>query len=164
MGLEKPREAGVGAARHEPRSQRNTVAKLLITLGYSRQVNRKTNDGGHHPDRDGQFQHINSQVMALQAAGQPVISVDTKKKELIGDYKNGGSDYRPAGCPDQVNVHDFVDKELGKVAPYGIYDWQPTPAGSASGSTMTPRLSRSTRSAAGMRRLAVSATRRRNDC
>jgi hypothetical protein len=100
----------------------NTVAKLLTTLGYSRQVNRKTSDGGKHPDRDGQFQHINSQVTALQAAGQPVISVDTKKKELIGDYKNGGSDYRPAGCPDQVNVHDFVDKELGKVAPYGIYD------------------------------------------
>jgi hypothetical protein len=100
----------------------NTVAKLLTTLGYSRQFNRKTNEGSKHPDRDGQFQHINSQVTALQAAGQPVISVDTKKKELIGDYKNGGSDYRPAGCPDQVNVHDFVDKELGKVAPYGIYD------------------------------------------
>jgi hypothetical protein len=96
----------------------NTVAKLLTTLGYSRQVNRKTNEGSKHPDRDGQFQHINSQVTALQAAGQPVISVDTKKKELIGEYKNGGSDYRPAGCPDEVNVHDFVDKELGKVAPY----------------------------------------------
>jgi len=100
----------------------NTVGKMLHTLGYSRQVNRKTKEGSHHPDRDGQFQHINSQVLALQAAGQPVISVDTKKKELIGDYKNGGSDYRPAGCPDAVKVHDFVDPERGKVAPYGIYD------------------------------------------
>lgn len=100
----------------------NTVGKMLTTLGYCRQVNRKTKEGSRHPDRDGQFQHINSQVLALQADGQPVISVDTKKKELIGEYKNGGSDYRAAGCPDQVKVHDFADKELGKVAPYGIYD------------------------------------------
>jgi hypothetical protein len=100
----------------------NTVGKLLLTLGYARQVNRKTKEGSGHPDRDGQFQPINRQVTALQAAGQPVISVDTKKKEPIGEYKNGGSDYRAAGCPDAVNVHDFVDKTLGKVAPYGIYD------------------------------------------
>jgi Rhodopirellula transposase DDE domain len=97
----------------------NTVGKMLMTLGYSRQVNRKTKEGSHHPDRDG---HINRQVTALQAAGQPVISVDTKKKELIGGYKNGGSDYRAAACPDAVAVRDFVDKTLGKVAPYGIYD------------------------------------------
>jgi hypothetical protein len=100
----------------------NTVGKMLITLGYSSQVNRKTKKGSYHPDRDGQFQHINGQVLALQAAEQPVISVDTKRKELIGEYKNGGSDYRAAGCPDHVKTHDFVDKELGKVAPYGIYD------------------------------------------
>jgi len=100
----------------------NTVGKMLIALGYSRQVNRKTKEGSHHPDRDGQFQHINRQVMATQAAGQPVISVDTRKKGLIGDYKNGGSDYRATGGPDAVRVHDFVDPELGKVAPYGIYD------------------------------------------
>ncbi len=100
----------------------NTVGKLLETLGYSRQVNRKTKAGSHPPDRDGQFQHINSQVLALQAAGQPVISVDTKKNELVGDYKNGGGDYRREGCPDKVKGHDFVDKEGGKVAPYGIYD------------------------------------------
>jgi hypothetical protein len=100
----------------------NTVGKMLLTLGYSRQVNRKTKEGSHHPDRDGQFHHINAQVLAVQAAGQPVISVDTKKKELIGEYKNGGSDYRAVGCPDPVKVHDFVDKNLGKVAPYGIYD------------------------------------------
>ena len=100
----------------------NTVAKMLVILGYSRQVNRKTKEGSHHADRDGQFQHINSQAIAFQAAGRPVISVDTKKKELIGEYKNGGSDYRATGCPDAVKVHDFVDKDLGKVAPYGIYD------------------------------------------
>ena len=100
----------------------NTVGKMLISPGYSRQVNRKTKEGSHHPDRDGQFQHINRQVMALQAAGQPVISVDTKKKELIGECKNGGIDYRAAGCPDAVNMHDFADKILGKVAPYGFYD------------------------------------------
>jgi hypothetical protein len=100
----------------------NTVAKMLLTLGYSRQVNRKTKEGSHHADRDGQFQHIACRAIAFQAAGQPVISVDTKKKELIGEYKNGGSDYRPHGCPDAVKVHDFVDKNLGKVAPYGVYD------------------------------------------
>ena len=100
----------------------NTVAKMLTALGYSRQTNRKTKEGSRHPDRDGQFQHINRQALALQADGQPVISVDTKKKELIGEYKNGGGDYRPMGCPDKVKAHDFVDKELGKVAPYGIYD------------------------------------------
>jgi hypothetical protein len=100
----------------------NTVAKMLTALGYCRQVNRKTKEGSRHPDCDGQFQHINSQGLALQADGQPVISVDTKKKELIGEYQNGGRDYRATGCPDNVKVHDFVDKELGKVAPYGIYD------------------------------------------
>ena len=100
----------------------NTVATLLVALGYSRQVNRKAKEGSHHADRDGQFQHINRRVIALQAASQPVISVDTKTKELIGEYKNGGSDYRAAGCPDEVKVHDFVDKELGKVAPNGVYD------------------------------------------
>jgi hypothetical protein len=100
----------------------NTVGKLLTHLGYRRQVNRKTHEGSHHPDRDGQFLHINDQVVAMQAAGQPVISVDTKKKELVGNYKNTGSDYRVAGCSDKVNVHDFADKELGKVVPYGIYD------------------------------------------
>ena len=101
----------------------NTVAKLLEEkLEYSRQVNRKTNEGANHPDRDAQFEHINAKVVAAQASGQPVISVDTKKKELIGNFKNGGSDYRPKGDPHRVNVHDFVDKTLGKVVPYGVYD------------------------------------------
>ena len=98
------------------------IPQLLERLGYRRQVNRKSLEGGHHVDRNAQFEYINAQVAAFQAAGQPVISVDTKKKELIGPYKNGGSDYRPQGCPDEVNVHDFVDKELGKAIPYGVYD------------------------------------------
>ena len=98
------------------------IPRLLERLGYRRQVNRKSLEGGHHVDRNAQFEHINAQVEAFQAADQPVISVDTKKKELIGIYKNAGSDYRPQGCPDQVNVHDFVDKDLGKAVPYGVYD------------------------------------------
>jgi hypothetical protein len=100
----------------------SSIPKLLGLLRYRRQVNRKTLEGSHNPDRNAQFEHINAAVIATQAAGQPVISIDTKKKELIGPYKNGGSDYRPEGCPDKVNVHDFVDKGLGKVAPYGVYD------------------------------------------
>jgi Rhodopirellula transposase DDE domain len=100
----------------------SSIPKLLERLHYRRQVNRKTKEGSHHPDRDAQFEHINKQVITFQAGGQPVISVDTKKKELIGEYKNAGSDYRAEGCPDEVNVHDFVDKELGKAIPYGVYD------------------------------------------
>src|SRR5689334_29912 len=101
---------------------KSSLPKLLDLLGYRRQVNRKTLDGSHNADRDAQFEHINAAVLAMQAAGKPVISIDTKKKELVGDYKNGGSDYRPEGCPDKVNVHDFVDPKLGKVVPYGVYD------------------------------------------
>ncbi|BCH28095.1 transposase [Mesorhizobium sp. L-8-10] len=100
----------------------NSVRKLLVKLGFSRQLNRKTDEGAHHPDRDAQFAHINAKVVAAQAAGEPVISVDTKKKELVGAFKNGGSDYRPKGDPQRVKVHDFVDTTLGKVVPYGVYD------------------------------------------
>lgn len=100
----------------------NSVRKLLIELGFSRQSNRKADEGSRHPDRDAQFEHINGKVIAAQAAGQPVISVDTKKKELIGNFRNGGTDYRPKGDPRRVKVHDFEDKSLGKVAPYGVYD------------------------------------------
>src|SRR5271169_6445214 len=82
----------------------------------------KADEGSKHPDRNDQFEHINSKVVAAQAAGQPVISVDTKKKELIGNYRNGGTDYRPKGDPRRVKVHDFEDKELGKIVPYGVYD------------------------------------------
>ena len=100
----------------------DTVRKELVKLGFSRQHNRKADEGSKHPDRNAQFEHINTKVVAAQAAGQPVISVDTKKKELVGNYKNGGSDYRPKGDPQRVNVHDFVNKELGKAVPYGVYD------------------------------------------
>jgi hypothetical protein len=100
----------------------DTVRKELVKLGFSRQFNRKSHEGSNHPDRDAQFEHINAKVIAAQANHQPVISVDTKKKELVGAFKNGGSDWRPKGSPDRVNVHDFVDKDLGKAAPYGVYD------------------------------------------
>ena len=100
----------------------DTVRKELVKLGFSRQFNRKADEGSRHPDRNAQFEHINAQVSAAQKAGQPAISVDTKKKELVGNYRNGGSDYRPKGDPQRVNVHDFVNKELGKAVPYGVYD------------------------------------------
>jgi hypothetical protein len=100
----------------------DTVRTELTKLGFSRQSNRKADEGSHHPDRNAQFEHITAKAGAAQAAGQPVISVDTKKKELVGNYKNGGTDYRPKGRPHRVKVHDFEDKNLGKVVPYGVYD------------------------------------------
>ena len=100
----------------------DTVRKELVRLGFSRQCNRKADEGSKHPDRNAQFEYINAKVVAAQAQKQPVISVDTKKKELIGNFRNGGTDYRPKGDPRRVNVHDFEDKELGKVVPYGVYD------------------------------------------
>ena len=98
------------------------VGRLLKRLGFSLQANRKTREGASHPDRNAQFEHINAQVQAFQAAGQPAISVDTKKKELVGDFKNAGRELRPRGQPEPVRVHDFMLPELGKVAPYGVYD------------------------------------------
>lgn len=99
-----------------------TVASLLREMGYSLQANKKTIEGSSHADRDAQFEHINTKVKEFQAAGYPVISVDTKKKELIGDFKNGGREIRPKGKPQEVRTHDFAIPELGKVAPYGVYD------------------------------------------
>jgi transposase len=99
-----------------------TIARLLRDLGYSLQANAKTREGAQHPDRDAQFHHINATVKAALDAGQPAISVDTKKKELIGDFKNGGRELRPKGSPEPVRTHDFKDKELGRVVPYGVYD------------------------------------------
>ena len=104
------------------RVSHETVAKLLRALGYSLQANRKTLEGFSHPDRDAQFQHINTTVAAATAAGQPAISVDTKKKELIGDFKNAGREWRPKGEPVLVRSKNFKDKQLGKVNPYGVYD------------------------------------------
>ena len=102
-------------------SQR-VVANLLRDLKYSCQGNQKTREGGNHPDRDAQFAHINATVKAAIAAGEPAISVDTKKKELVGDFKNAGRELRRQGEPEAVRVHDFKIPELGKVAPYGVYD------------------------------------------
>lgn len=98
------------------------VAELLQDLGYSLQANRKTSEGSAHPDRNAQFEHINDRIQAYQGDGQPVISVDTKKKELVGDFKNSGCELRPQGDPEKVRIHDFVIPELGKATPYGVYD------------------------------------------
>ena len=99
-----------------------TVASLLLDMGYSLQANRKTREGSKHPDRNAQFEYINKQAAAALDAQQPAISVDTKKKELVGDFKNGGQEWRPKGEPEEVRVHDFIDPELGRAIPYGVYD------------------------------------------
>lgn len=101
---------------------RQKVAELLHALGYSLQANHKTKEGATHPDRNAQFEYINAQVQEFQERGQPVVSVDTKKKELIGEFKNGGREWCPHGKPRDVLVHDFADPVLGKVIPYGVYD------------------------------------------
>ncbi len=99
-----------------------TVARMLHHLGYRLQANRKTKEGKQHPDRNAQFEHINKRVRSCQRRGQPVISVDAKKRELIGDFKNGGREWRPKGCPESVRTHDFKDEDLGVAIPYGVYD------------------------------------------
>jgi hypothetical protein len=99
-----------------------TVAALLKRAGYSLQANRKTKEGASHPDRDAQFRYINRRAIACQRRHQPVVSVDTKKKELVGEFKNAGEEWQPKGKPEEVKVHDFPDKEFGKAIPYGVYD------------------------------------------
>jgi hypothetical protein len=99
-----------------------TVGRLLVDLGYNLQANRKTEEGKNHPDRDAQFEHINHKVRSFQRRGQPVVSVDTKTKEIVGNYKGPGQEWEPQGRPRRVKSKDFPDKELGKVAPYGVYD------------------------------------------
>lgn len=111
---------GLGGLGHEAHFTK--VAQLLRGLGYSLQANVKTREGRQHPDRDAQFGHINAVARRAVDRGEPVISVDTKKKELVGDFKNGGREWRPKGEPELVRVHDFKDKQLGKAIPYGIYD------------------------------------------
>jgi hypothetical protein len=107
--------------RHHPVTDR-TVAMLLKLAGYSLQANRKTKEGAGNPDRNAQFEYINAQVLKFQKEQQPVVSVDTKKKELVGEFKNPGEEWQPKGEPEKVNVHDFPDKKLGKAIPYGVYD------------------------------------------
>ena len=104
------------------KTSHNLVANLLNEMGYSLQANRKTLEGSSHPDRDVQFEHINQKAKDFQALNQPVISVDTKKKELVGNFKNGGREIRPQGDPERVRVHDFIIPALGKASPYGVYD------------------------------------------
>ena len=99
-----------------------SVAALLAQLQYSLQSNRKVLEGKNHPDRDAQFSHINRKIASFHQRGAPVVSVDAKKKELVGEYKNGGREYRPKGVPRKVQVHDFPDPRLGKAIPYGVYD------------------------------------------
>jgi hypothetical protein len=100
----------------------NTVSTLLKSMEYSLQGNKKTKEGSSHPDRNAQFEHINKRVEETIAAGNPAVSVDTKKKELVGNFKNGGQELRPKGEPEEVRVHDFVDPKLGRANPYGVYD------------------------------------------
>ena len=128
LGFEEPDETGLGAGGDGPSVCPETVRGELLKLGFSRQGNRTADEGSRHPDRDAQFEYINATVMSAQRRGRPVVSVDTKKKELVGNFKNGGTDYRPKGDPLRVNVHDFEDKTLGKVAPYGVYGTAPARA------------------------------------
>jgi hypothetical protein len=100
----------------------STVRRLLHAADYSLQGNRKTREGSQHPDRNAQFENINDQVLRFQDRDHPAISVDTKKKEILGDFKNGGREWQPQGTPELVRVHDFIDKVLGKAIPYGVYD------------------------------------------
>jgi Rhodopirellula transposase DDE domain len=113
-------QAELAAAGHPVSAP--TVAKLLKAEGFSLQANAKTIEGAQHPDRDAQFGYLNDQARDHIATGDPVISVDAKKKELVGQFKNGGREWRPRGEPERVNVHDFMDKQLGKAIPYGVYD------------------------------------------
>ena len=108
--------------RQGHRVSQRSVCELLAQMHYSLQSVRKTREGAQHPDRDAQFRHIAQTVALYQRQGQPVISVDTKKKELIGDFKNAGREWQPAGQPEEARTHDFIDEQLGKVAPYGVYD------------------------------------------
>jgi hypothetical protein len=100
----------------------DTVGRLLKQQGYTLQRTHKTLEGAQHPDRDGQVRYVNEQARSHLAAGQPVVSVDTKKKELVGRYANGGAEWQPAGAPERVGVHDFPDPKVGKAIPYGVYD------------------------------------------
>jgi Rhodopirellula transposase DDE domain len=116
------RQLAAELVRQGHRISHQTVADLLHALDYSLQGTRKTREGADHPDRDAQFAYINEQTRAFQQRGQPAISVDCKKKERVGDFKNGGREWQPTGHAEQVRVHDFLDRQLGKAIPYGVYD------------------------------------------
>jgi Rhodopirellula transposase DDE domain len=122
VGQQEPAPSRAGAAERGFTASQKLVGRLLRRLGFSLHANKKTREGTAHPDRDAQFEHINEKIKQFQNDGQPAISVDTKKKELVGDFKNYGRELRAKGDPEPVRVHDFKIPELGKVAPYGIYD------------------------------------------
>jgi hypothetical protein len=150
--------------RQGPAASAPTVGRLLRENGFSLQANAKTLEGVQRPDRDGRFRYINEQAREFQQAGDPVISVDCKKKELVGPYKNAGRQRRPKGDPVRVDTHDFPDKELGKRCRTGSTTWRRTPAGSTSAPTTTPPPSRSNRSAVGGTAPAAAPTRRPDVC
>ena len=122
MGFEQPREAGSDPILDGPSGERLDYSETAVAVGAPPHVNRKTKDRSNHPDRDAQFANIIGKAQEFQAAGQPVISVDTKKKEWIGEFKSPGSDYGPKGQPVEVDAHDFENEDLGKVVPCGVYD------------------------------------------
>ena len=122
MDLPQRSESGSRTKEQGHAVSHQVVADLLHELEYSLQANRKTNEGASHPDRNAQFEYVNNKVKQYLGGKAPVISVDTKKKELIGDFKNTGKELRPKGDPEKVRVHDFLISELGRANPYGIYD------------------------------------------
>ena len=122
MDLQQRRAAVAGTPGRGPPGQRALGEPAVARVGLQSAANRKTLEGKQHPDRDAQFKHINRRVRAFQRQRQPVVSVDTKKKELVGPFKNTGREWRPHGHPEPVRVHDFPDKALGKAIPYGVYD------------------------------------------
>ena len=154
--------------RHGHTVSHQTVSEVLQHLGYSLQANRKTREGSAHPDRNAQFEHIAQRAKEFQRRAQPVISVDTKKKELVGDFRNAGQEWHPAGQPPAVRVHDFKDDELGKAIPYGSpmasTTSAPTPVGSVWGSTTTHRSLLSNRSTVGGARWAARPIPRHASC
>jgi Rhodopirellula transposase DDE domain len=116
------RNLAEGLAKQGHAVSHTVVGELLQAMGYSLQANSKRREGGQHIDRDAQFRYINTQAVAFLSAHQPVVSVDTKKKELVGNFKNNGREWRPTGQPELVNVHDFIDPKLSRAVPYGVYD------------------------------------------
>jgi hypothetical protein len=138
------------------------VGNLLRDMGYSLQSNSKTREGDQHIDRDAQFQYINAQAKTFLAANEPVISVDTKKKELVGNFKNGGREWRPKSSPEAVKVHDFIDPKLRRAVPYGVYDIGNNVGWSVSAPITTPPVSPSTPSGGGGGRWGGNAIRKPN--
>ena len=139
-----------------------SVRRMLAAMDYSLQGNRKTREGTQHPDRDGQFRHIADRVNARKRRGEPAISVDTKKKEVLGNLKNAGQTYRPHGDPQTVKTHDFPDPKLGKAVPYGVYDIHGTRPACRWASATTRPSSPWVRSAVGGRNWAGNAMRTRS--